>query len=202
MDVSPTIDPTWEQAAAGLLPVVRRALEAAVTRGRTPPPGDLPRTPPFDQPCGIFVTLRRGEMLRGCIGLPYPVLPMVEAAWQAAQQSALEDPRFPPVTASELEEVEVTVSILTPHEPLADIAEWRAGVDGVVLDLQGRRALYLPEVAVETGWDAETFFTNLAHKAGLSPEAWRDPGARLWRFRSVTATGPVRGEGDPPVGAG
>jgi AmmeMemoRadiSam system protein A len=202
MDPSQTIDPTWEQAAAGLLPVVCRALEAAVTRGRTSPPDDLPHTPPFDQPCGIFVTLRVGEMLRGCIGLPYPVLPMVEAAWQAAQQSALEDPRFPPVTASELEEVAVTVSILTPHEPLTDIAEWRAGVDGAVLDLQGRRALYLPEVAVETGWDAETFFTNLARKAGLSPRAWRDPEARLWRFRSVTATGPVRGEGTPPEGAG
>ena len=202
MDPSPTIDPTWERAAAELMPVVRRALEAAVTRGRSSPTGDLPRTPPFDQPCGIFVTLKRAEQLRGCIGLPYPVQPMVEAAWQAAQQSALEDPRFPPVTAPELEEMDVTVSILTPHQPLADISEWRAGVDGAVLDLKGRRALYLPEVAVETGWDGETFFTHLALKAGLNPRAWRDPEVRLWSFRSVTATGPVRGEADPPAGAG
>jgi AmmeMemoRadiSam system protein A len=202
MNASSPIDPAWERAAAELLPVVRRALEAAVTRGRTPPPGDLPRTPPFDEPCGIFVTLRLGEMLRGCIGLPYPVLPMVEAAWQAAQQSALEDPRFPPVRDSELGELEVTVSILTPHLPMKEISEWTAGLDGAVLDLQGWRALYLPEVAVETGWDAETFFTHLALKAGLSPQAWRDPEVRLWRFRSVTATGPVRGEGDRPAGAG
>jgi AmmeMemoRadiSam system protein A len=202
MDTSPPIDPTWERAAAGLMPVVRRALEAAVTRGCSSPPGDLPRTPPFDQPGGIFVTLRRSEQLRGCIGLPYPVRPMVEAAWQAAQQSALEDPRFPPVEASELKELEVTVSILTPHQPMKDISEWQAGVDGAVLDLRGRRALYLPEVAVETGWDAETFFSHLALKAGLGPRAWCDPEVKLWRFRSVTATGPVRGEADASAGAG
>lgn len=172
--------------------MVRRALAAAVALGRGPVPDDLPRHPPLDTPCGIFVTLKRKERLRGCIGLPYPVRPMVEAAWQAAQQSAVEDPRFVPVTADELESLEVTVSILTPHEPLEGIEEWVAGVDGAVLDRDGRRALYLPEVAVETGWDAETFFANLAAKAGLPAEAWRDPATRLWRFRSVTASGPAR----------
>jgi AmmeMemoRadiSam system protein A len=188
----PTIDPAWERAAQELLPVVRRALQAAVTSGRGPAPHDLPRHPPMDTPCGIFVTLKRRERLRGCIGLPYPVLPMVEAAWQAAQQAALEDPRFVPVTEEELAGLDVTLSILTPHEPLEHIEDWVAGVDGAVLDCDGHRALYLPEVAVETGWDAETFFTNLALKAGLPADIREDPATRLWRFRSVTASGPAR----------
>jgi AmmeMemoRadiSam system protein A len=191
MDTRPTIDPAWVQAAQELLPVVRRALQAAVTTGRGPAPDDLPRHPPLDVPCGIFVTLKRRDRLRGCIGLPYPVLPMVEAAWQAAQQSALEDPRFVPVSDEELAGLEVTVSILTPHEPLAGIEDWVVGVDGAVLDHDGRRALYLPEVALETGWDAETFFANLAAKAGLPTDSWKDPATRLWRFRSVTAAGPA-----------
>jgi AmmeMemoRadiSam system protein A len=182
-------DTLLQQSAGVLLDLARRALASAVSNGRGSPPGDIPRTSPLDEPSGVFVTLRGGDRLRGCIGLPYPDLPMAEAAWQAAQQAALEDPRFPPVTEEELPDLTVEISILTPHEPLGWIEEFELGRDGAVLEVAGRRSLYLPGVATETGWSIDEFFDHLAMKAGLPAEAWRLPEAQIWRFRTVTAEG-------------
>lgn len=178
-----------EEAAPRLLEIARRSLRSAVREGRSAAPDDLDRAPPLQIPCGIFVTLRAAGRLRGCIGLPEPVLPMAEAAWQAAQQAALEDPRFPPLTEGELPGLNVEVSILSPHEALGRIEKFELGREGAVLDVAGRRALFLPGVATETGWSRDEFFDHLAMKAGLPPGAWRLPEARIWRFRTVTVEG-------------
>lgn len=186
-----------EEAAEVLLQTARSALEQAVGAGRVPPPHDLPCTSPLDELCGVFVTLRCGGRLRGCIGLPEPVMPIIEAVWVAAQQSALEDPRFPGVVDKELKDLTVEVSILTPSTPLEDEHDLVLGRDGVVLAVEGHRALYLPEVATETGWGLEEFLSNLALKAGLPADAWRWPGAQMWKFETVKVEGPalVAGEG-------
>jgi AmmeMemoRadiSam system protein A len=182
-------DAPLRQSAGLLLDVVRRALASAVSEGRGHPPEQIPRTSPLDEPSGVFVTLRSGTALRGCIGLPYPDLPMVEAAWQAAQQAALEDPRFPPVTEDELAGLTVEISILSPPESLGAVEDFELGRDGAILEVAGRRSLYLPGVATETGWSRDEFFDHLAMKAGLPAEAWRLPEAEIWRFRTVTTDG-------------
>jgi len=179
----------YERAASSLLEVAALAVVQAVRQEPVPPPESLPTEPPLREPSGIFVTLRRQGRLRGCIGYPLPTHPMAEACWLAAQQATREDPRFLPVREEELEDLRVEVSILTPGEVFTDLAEWRRGVDGVLLEAEGRRSLYLPGVAVETGWDAERFMTELSLKAGLEPDAWKQPGARLRRFQTVTAEG-------------
>ncbi|MFO7769124.1 MAG: AmmeMemoRadiSam system protein A [bacterium] len=181
----------YERAAATLLEVAGLAVVQAVREGKVPPPGTLPVEPPLQQPSGVFVTLRRRGRLRGCIGYPLPLYPMAEACWRAAQQAALEDPRFLPVTEEELEGLTVEVSILTPGKEFTELSEWRPGVDGVMLEAEGRRALYLPEVAAETGWEGERFLTELSLKAGLDPDAWKQPGTRLLRFQTVTSEGIV-----------
>jgi AmmeMemoRadiSam system protein A len=178
-------------AARLMLDVARRALAAATASGRTLPPDDLPRDGDAGEAAGVFVTLRIAGQLRGCIGVPEPVMPMVEACWQAAQQAALEDPRFPAVEGDELAGIDVEVSILSGFEELAWLEMFEPGRDGAVLEVAGRRALFLPEVASETGWEREEFFDHLAMKAGLPAEAWRLPEARILRFTTVTAHGPA-----------
>jgi AmmeMemoRadiSam system protein A len=175
-----------EHVAPRLLKIAHQALNSAVGAGRGAAPDDLEREPPLNAHSGVFVTLRSRGQLRGCIGVPEPVMPMCEAAWQAAQQAALEDPRFPPVTESELSGLTVEVSILSPHEELSRIEEFQLGRDGAVLDVAGRRALFLPGVATETGWSRDEFFDHLSMKAGLPPETWRLPEARIWRFQTIT----------------
>ncbi len=178
-----------ERVAPQLLEIARRSLLSAVKVERGPAPEDQDRDPPLDAPCGVFVTLRAGGRLRGCIGFPEPVLPMGEATWQVAQQAALEDPRFSPVTEAELSGLNVEVSILSPHQELRSIEEFEMGRDGAVLEVAGRRALFLPGVATETGWSRDEFFDHLAMKAGLPQEAWRLPDARIWKFQTITAEG-------------
>ena len=180
-----------ESAAAILIHVARRSLADCVDGNRTLPPADLPREGVLGRPSGVFVTLRRGGRLRGCIGLPEPELPMVEACWQAAQQAALEDPRFPPVAPGELEDLDLEVSVLSPSTELGRIEDFEPGRHGAVLEAAGRRSLFLPEVAVETGWDTEQFFDHLAMKAGLPARAWQLPEARILRFTTVTSRGPA-----------
>lgn len=182
-------DTLLQQSAGVLLDLVRHALASAVHEGCGAPPEGIPRTSPLNELSGVFVTLRNSAGLRGCIGLPDPDLPMAEAAWQAAQRAALEDPRFPPVTEEELPDLTIEISILTPHEPLGWIEEFELGRDGAVLEVAGRRSLFLPGVAAETGWNRDEFFDQLAMKAGLPAEAWRLPEAQIWRFQTVTAEG-------------
>jgi AmmeMemoRadiSam system protein A len=182
---------TLARVAPRLLEIAYRALRSAVEKGRSAAPDDLEREPPLKTHSGVFVTLRIDGRLRGCIGIPEAVMPMCEAAWQAAQQAALEDPRFAPVTGPELTDLNVEVSILSPYQELEHIEDFELGRDGAVLDVAGRRALFLPGVAIETGWSREEFFDHLAMKAGLPADAWRLPKATIWKFQTVTVEGPA-----------
>lgn len=143
----------------------------------------------FDDPRGVFVTVNTfpsGD-LRGCIGYPYPVMPLGEAIDSSAR-SACHDPRFPDLSERELDGVVVEVTILTvPREigyddPRSLPGMVHIGEDGLIIECMGRRGLLLPQVPVEWGWDAETFLRHLSMKAGLPPDAWTWDGARIWSF--------------------
>lgn len=135
---------------------------------------------------GAFVTLkrRRDGSLRGCIGYPYPIKPLWEAVRDAAISAALHDPRFPPVTRGELEELALEVSVLSPMEQVKDVSEIQVGRDGLVVRKGAFAGLLLPQVAVEYGWDRDEFLSHTCIKAGLPPEEWKKGGIEILRFEA------------------
>jgi hypothetical protein len=132
---------------------------------------------------GVFVTLRQRGRLRGCIGRIQPDGPLPWVLGGVTLQSALRDPRFPPVTASQLSELEIEISLLTPLRKVSSPFEIVPGRDGVVLQKSGRSSVFLPQVAREEGWTRDEMLDQLAVKAGLSADAWR-VGAQLFVFQA------------------
>jgi uncharacterized protein len=135
------------------------------------------------RPAAAFVTLRRGPALRGCIGHLERDRSLADVVAYAAVCAALEDPRFPPVTAAELELLSIEISILGPMEPVSDPATIEVGRHGLVVHFGARRGLLLPQVATEWGWDRETFLEQLCLKASLPRGAWRT--ADLFTFEAL-----------------
>jgi uncharacterized protein len=163
-----------------LLELARAAVTAEVQR--LPPPVP-PADGVFSRPAGAFVTIRRGGQLRGCIGHMETdeALGVVVARMAVAASSA--DPRFRAVGADELDGLSVEISVLGPLEPISGPDGVEAGRHGLLVEEGRRRGVLLPQVAVEHGWDAETFLSETCAKAGLPEDAWRR-GARLWRFEA------------------
>lgn len=141
----------------------------------------------FREKRGVFVTLSdRGE-LRGCIGLPYPVMPLGEAIVHAAAAAALEDPRFPPVKKEELEDISLEITILTVPVPLDAKPSERPhkieiGRHGLIVRGMGTSGLLLPQVATEYGWDPTTFLEHTCMKAGLSDHCWKNEAVEFLTF--------------------
>ncbi|MFH0949478.1 MAG: TIGR00296 family protein [Candidatus Aenigmatarchaeota archaeon] len=148
---------------------------------------------------GVFCTLYKinknsmmpegHRCLRGCIGLPYPVKPLVNAVVEAAISSC-HDPRFPPLRRSELKKIEIELSVLTEPELIAVkhcdeyLEKINVGEDGLIISYAGHSGLLLPQVASEYKWNAAEFLHHLCLKAGLQPLAWMDRDAKIWRFHA------------------
>ena len=175
--------PISEQGRKDLLTLARGTLEAHF-RGEPPPRLASDRAETFGEARGLFVTLRKRGELRGCIGTLAPQGDVTRTVPEYALRAALEDPRFAPLAADELPQCEIEISILTPPESIEGPEEIEIGADGLILESRGRRGLLLPQVATEWGFDAESFLGEVAKKAGLPPEAWRDEGTKLWAFRA------------------
>lgn len=133
---------------------------------------------------GVFVTLRLNGELRGCIGYIQPFETIADSIRELSLKSASEDPRFDPVTPSEVGQLSIEISVLTPVEPIAGPGDLIIGRHGVVVESGWRKGLLLPEVATEAGWDAEAFLSGCCRKAGLARDAWRRPGVKLFRFET------------------
>lgn len=135
-------------------------------------------------PSATFVTLKMGGMLRGCIGSLYPDASLYKSVHDNAVNAAMKDFRFRPVTAPELDKIEVHISILSPITDIASIEDFKIGEHGIILSKGMNRAVYLPEVAVEQKWTVEDTLSSLSQKAGLRPDAWK-AGASFKVFSSV-----------------
>jgi AmmeMemoRadiSam system protein A len=135
--------------------------------------------------CGAFVTLNKGGKLRGCIGFIAASKPLVETVKEAAEASALQDPRFEPLGRAELGAVEIEISVLSPLRPIASIEEIEVGRHGIMLRRGFHSGLLLPQVATEYGWDRETFLTHTCHKAGLEGGCWREADTHIEIFSAV-----------------
>jgi len=173
-----------------VLDLARAAVVAAVD-GRPAPVPDPRACPELAPPSDAFVTLTAGDHLRGCMGTLGADMPVGQAVVRAGGMAATSDPRFRPVAAAELAALRIEVSVLGPPRPLADPAAFVAGRDGIVVEARGRRALLLPQVATEMGWGATDMLNAVCEKAGLRPDAWRDPATRLLVFEVERASGPI-----------
>jgi hypothetical protein len=159
-----------------LLSLARTTLKEVLAK-RNPPrvttfPADV-SAEKMQAPCGVFVTLTEEHDLRGCIGSIVGSEPLVQNVIGNAINAALNDPRFPEVTAAELDRIEIEISVLTPLRPVPGPEAIVVGRHGVVLERGGRRAVFLPQVAPEQGWDRDTMLDHLALKAQLPRDGWR-----------------------------
>ncbi len=152
-------------------------------------PRPFPEGPAFSEMRGAFVTLDAypDMTLRGCIGYPYPVMPLEEAISRSAR-GACHDPRFLALSAEEASNVVVEVTVLTTprlmdaESPDGIMGAVRIGRDGLMLEYNGYRGLLLPQVPEEMGWGVKEYLQGLSRKAGLPPDAWSRPRARLYSF--------------------
>jgi len=138
---------------------------------------DIPLTPVFSEKRGVFVTLTIDGDLRGCIGFPYPLMPLGDAIAEAATAAALQDPRFLPVKKSELTAIRLEVTVLTvpvvlEGDPDDRPAKVIVGRHGLIVKGRGRSGLLLPQVATEYGWNATEFLDHTCIKAGFPGRCW------------------------------
>jgi AmmeMemoRadiSam system protein A len=128
------------------------------------------------------VTITRKGHLRGCIGLVQARKPLAEAVAEMAQEAAFEDPRFDPVTADELPELEFEISILSPLKIVENFDDIKVGRDGIMIKLELHSGLLLPQVAEEHRWDRRTFLEQTCLKAGLPKGCFREKNAQVYSF--------------------
>ena len=157
----------------------------------------------FVEKRGVFTTLTTSSgKLRGCVGFPEPVFPLGEAVIKSAISAASSDPRFPPVTKEEMDDMTVEVSMLSKPVALAvknrkDLPSMIAvGRDGLIAERDSFSGLLLPQVAVEEKMDQKAFLKAVCWKAGMEPDCWKDDDTSISTFNAevfyeVEPRGPV-----------
>jgi AmmeMemoRadiSam system protein A len=164
-----------------LLWLARQGIHAAL-HGTTPPECRA-LTPALGTPGAAFVTLHHQGHLRGCIGTLAAERPLHRTVAQMALSAAFDDPRFPPLSMSELPGVIIEISRLSLLVPAAP-EEVLPGRHGVCVAQGEHRGVLLPQVALEYHWDRETLLREVCRKALLPPDAWRRPGTTLMLFEA------------------
>ncbi len=172
------------ELAVGL---ARKAIEECLNNGKKINPDNLPAV--FRENRGVFVTLNKKadtRELRGCIGRPYPVMPLGEAIILSAINAARGDPRFYPVKPEEIDDLVIEVTVLTVPErikakPKEIPGKIVIGRHGLIVAANRCQGLLLPQVAVEHGFDCTEFLCQTCMKAGLMPDAWLN-GADVYSF--------------------
>lgn len=183
-----------------LLVLARKTIIHYLQKKHVPEPSELGITisEAMKVPRAAFVTLKKiaflqksaeekpqkVSQLRGCIGDIFPRRPLYKSIIGNAINAAVNDRRFRPVTITECSDIKIEISALTAPKPIASPDEIRIGIDGVVLNKNGRSAVYLPQVAPEQDWDLSQTLTNLSLKAGLAGDAWKK-GASFLVFQAV-----------------
>jgi len=166
-----------------LLEIARQVVEAAV-KGE-PIPKFKETHPDLQGHQGAFVTLKNHGRLRGCIGCFTADKPLYEVVRDMAMASAVQDPRFTydRIMPYELEDIDIEISVLSPLEKTDDPLSIELGKHGIYIRQGMRTGCFLPQVATETGWTKEQFLSQCcAGKAGLSPDAWKDPNTEVYTF--------------------
>jgi AmmeMemoRadiSam system protein A len=140
----------------------------------------------FDQMGGVFFTLYKNGALRGCMGNLSGSSPYRKSIPRQIHMAALEDPRFPAVSQSELGELCGEFTFLSPLRDANTWEDWTLGTHGIQITLDFSRAVFLPKVPIDHNWDKATTLQHLCRKAGLGPQAYLDPLAKFKIFEGET----------------
>lgn len=164
-----------------LLQIARESLTSYVKDGKKKTFSES--DPVLTQNMGAFVTLHEKGELRGCIGNMVGRGPLYKTVADMAIEAATGDPRFTALSPEEIDKVDVEISVLSPLKKVSGYEDVTIPGDGVLIKSGFRSGVFLPQVATEAGWNREQFLTYLcAHKAGISPEAWKDPKTEIYVF--------------------
>jgi uncharacterized protein len=172
-----------DESKRQLLAIARQRVGAAVSGQTLPEIRDA--GPELQGKQGCFVTLKNGHRLRGCLGNFVSDQPLFKLVADMAVSSATEDPRFvhDPITQSEVPQLTIEISVLSPMKKIANPLDMKLGVDGIYVRRGWAAGCFLPQVATETGWSKEEFLSYCcAEKAGLSADAWKKPGTDVFTF--------------------
>ena len=178
------------EEGAYLVSLARRAMAGYLLSGKKIMPDRSGGT--LSEKRGVFVTLETypSHDLRGCIGYPLPVKELNLSVVDCALSAAFDDPRFPPLEKSELAACTIEVSVLTvPEEvkvksPSEYLKKIKVGRDGLIIDYGYASGLLLPQVPIEWNWNEKEFLCQVCQKAGLPPDMWLSPSARIRRFEA------------------
>jgi uncharacterized protein (TIGR00296 family) len=171
----------------------REAIKIYLGTHKIVTPEPLQNEPRYQCKLGCFVTLKQDDdenSLRGCIGFPEPIYKLSQALTEASVHCATQDPRFEPITLSELNSLIIEVSVLS-RPTLIEVkspkdlpSHIKIGKDGLIMRWSFGSGLLLPQVATEQKWDAEEYLTNLSMKAGAMPDQWLVPGTMVLKFQA------------------
>jgi AmmeMemoRadiSam system protein A len=170
--------PLREPERRELLKLARQALIHAVEYDQTM---TVVRPIAFNSPAGAFVTLRKGKRLRGCMGRLDADDPLAQTVAYCTYSAARDDPRFEPLTAAEVSEVFIELSVLSTPFSISP-GQVQVGLHGLIVSRRGHRGVLLPQVAVEYHWDAERFLEETCVKSRLPRSAWRESDTRIEAF--------------------
>lgn len=167
-----------------LLSLARNTLETYITKGVPPSlvSGEQTFIPRLREKYGVFVTLKKHGKLRGCIGHIIPRVSLFEGVIENTINSSSHDWRFSPVEALEIPDITIEISVLSQMRKIESPEEFAVGRQGILIRKGPANAVFLPQVAVEQGWDKDETLCQLCKKAGLSPSAWKDIDMEFYVF--------------------
>jgi hypothetical protein len=177
-----------------LIEVAREAIVSNLTGEKLPQRETIPSNLLVKRGC--FVTIKQNSALRGCIGNFVSDKPLHELVREMAVAAATLDPRFYPMKRGDLDDFELEISVLSPLRKIGSIEDIQVGLHGLYLEKNVSRGVLLPQVAVEYGWDRETFLCQTCLKAGLHEDDWQE-GADIYVF-TADVFGPVSAEEKKP----
>ncbi len=163
-----------------LLALARTTIESYLRDGSMPE--FKTESPNLLKKLGVFVTLNKHNMLRGCIGNFSARGPLYHNVQMMAIAAAVEDPRFRQVTLGELKDIGIEISVLSDLVPVDSIDGICVGEHGLYVTKGLSRGVLLPQVATEYGWDTDTFLCETCEKAGMDPDEWRDGSVKIEKF--------------------
>lgn len=171
------------EAQKEALEIARKTISEYLTNSRIP--SVAPQSQALFRPLGAFVTLKKNGVLRGCIGIFEPSEPLYQVIQDRAIAAATKDKRFVPVDASELSDIEIEISVLSPRRKISNWQEIEIGKHGVVIEKDLRAGTFLPQVATDNSWGKEKFLSELCtQKTKLPSNCYQDPSVNLYTFEA------------------
>ncbi|PJA20493.1 MAG: TIGR00296 family protein [Candidatus Diapherotrites archaeon CG_4_10_14_0_2_um_filter_31_5] len=144
----------------------------------------------FSEKQGVFVSLHdEFRELRGCIGFPFPVMPLWNAVIDTSVSAAFKDPRFNPLKIEELDKVKLEISVLSVPEEIKEKKELilkkiKIGENGLIIKMHGNSGLLLPQVATEWKYNSKEFLEQTCVKAGLDKQDWKKKECKILKFQA------------------